>query len=241
MILLQYGLPKSGSTFLARLLIEASNSEGKSHEELRDRIFVGGLKSKRGFWGEKLVGLTKICDMLDPEDLLVIKTHEAPSQEVCDLINERKVIPFVSCRHPGDAALSVFEAGQKAIKAKDFTQSFHRYDTHKKSIDFVTSHINTVTMMWLKRFPENVFEYSKFTTDINWTKRRIAQLTGLDEKALDDSKGFDDLIAGREKVYNFNKGTSGRFAEYFTDDEIAYLEQNCSEYMNLMGYGRDAR
>lgn len=235
MILLQYGLPKSGSTFLTRLLVEATDSRGVSRQALLDRVYVGEFASKRGYWGGSLAGLAEMADMLGKDDILVVKTHSPLIRKVRDIIEAGKCVPFITFRHPGDAALSVYEAAMKEKEANEKSQ-FFRYDTHRKAVDFICDHARINTIPWMQAFPANTFRYEEFTVQAKSTKRRIEELIGLESGALEGVEGIEDLISGKKKVYNFNKGISGRYLDRFSDDDLEYLRSKSGDYFDLTGY-----
>lgn len=235
MILLQYGLPKSGSTFLTRILSEVCCIFGQEQKTLRARTESADLINQNGFLG-KLEGLAEIWSRLPPDDYLVIKTHEAVTDEVVAMAEMGRLVPFISCRHPGDAALSAFEAGVKARRSGDTRQYFHKLDSHRKAIDFIASHASPNTLDWCRKFPGNIFEYEALTKDMDKVVDRVERLVGLQPGSLKDRPVVKRLYDRDETVYNFNVGVSGRYAAEFSEAEISYLRRRTADYIKELGY-----
>ncbi len=239
MIIISYGQPKSASTFMSHLLKQASELRGSPQDALRDRIFSGDFSQYRHFLGDGVKSLQEIQCRMSSNECLSIKTHSKLDESVCNLIETRQAIAFVSYRHPGDAALSAFEAGASERAAGKNVQ-FAYLKTHRMAIDNMIGHISHVTVPWIKSGLAHSFSYRQVTQDSENTVRRIAEIVAVDPDDLLNDPVVDALISGKKRVYNFNKGVSGRYAEVFSTDDRAHLEEKCRNFIRFCNDEIDA-
>lgn len=232
MIIISYGQPKSASTFMVHLLKQACELRGSSQNDLRDRIFSGEFSQYKSFLGEGIKRLTEIHDRMNDGEYLAIKTHSKFDQNIRSFIEERKALAFVSYRHPGDAALSAFEAGASE-RAVGKNIQFARLDTHRKAIDNMIGHVDQVTVPWIKSGLAHSFSYQQVTQDSDDTVRRIAKIFEIDASELLNDSQVSALLSGEKRVYNFNKGVSGRYVDVFSPEDRAYLEEKCADFIRF--------
>lgn len=232
MIVISYGLPKSASTFMVNLLKRACEVGGSNQEELKDRVFVGNLAKHRNFLGDAVRELPEISENISDNEMLVVKTHSRLTPEIKAMLSEGKAIAFASYRHPGDAALSAYEAGASERAAGKSVQ-FARLDTHLKAIDTMIGHVNSTTIPWLKSGLAHSFSYNQATQDGVQTARKIAAVIGIDADDLLRDTQVVALLSGKKRVYNFNKGVSGRYMDVFSPEDRAYLEEKCADFIRF--------
>lgn len=228
MLIISYGQPKSASTFMVNLLKRACAAMGSEQEQLKDRVFVGDLSKYRNFLRD-IDALREISLSIGQDDYLAIKTHGALTRSTRELIDGGKAVAFLSYRHPGDAALSIFEAGARERAAGKSVQ-FSRLDTHRKAIDSMAGHIRRTTVPWLKSGLAHPFSYQQITQDGETAVQRIANIIGVDGDALLKDEQVSALLSGEKRVYNYNKGVSGRHREVFSSEDLMYLEERCGKF-----------
>lgn len=124
MILLQYGMQGSASSWLYKTLVYLSNSLGHEQKKLLNQAIgdrhAWGKLSGANFGsigqGERPFDLKEISTKLDSDDWLVLKTHSNRPESAIDLLTGNKLKVFCSVRDPIDAAWSILN---KSIAARE--------------------------------------------------------------------------------------------------------------------------
>lgn len=232
MIILTYGQPKSASTYLAELARRACALAGSNQKELQARHLDGLPGVSGGFWASGLSGLAKVAAGLSADDSLAIKTHSPPPRDIAALVARGQVRVLISYRHPGDAALSMFEAGEK-IRADgaDRQPAFARLTTHREAIDAAVEHTEKVLLPWLRSGQGEAFAFDVLVNEPDRVLPRIAETVGIPDEKLMADKATGNLVSGRKRVYNFNTGESGRYRDAFSAEDITYLTDRTASFI----------
>ncbi|OED45832.1 hypothetical protein AB838_22185 [Rhodobacteraceae bacterium (ex Bugula neritina AB1)] len=235
MILVVYGQQKSASTYLAHLARAVCESSGVPQEALRKRVLTGPLERHRVFWRDNhLFNVTKVADRLKPGENLSIKTHAEFQPRYTEALGRPDVRVLISYRHPGDAALSAFEAGERARREADKNKPFFSaIHSHRGGIDVMARLLERATIPWLKSAMGVPFSYEQITRETQSVLDVLCDLVNCRREALEANDALQALLSGERRVYNFNKGVSGRYKEMFSLADQAYLEERCGKFMRF--------
>lgn len=131
--------------------------------------------------------------------------------------------------------MSAFEAGDKARKAGDTSsrQDFYKLLTHRDAIEFMANHVNSTTIPWLKSGFGAAYSYQELTKSPENLLHKLSEVTGVELDRLKSKPAVRRLIKGEDRVYNFNKGVSGRHREVFSPADLAYLEERCGRFIRF--------
>jgi hypothetical protein len=160
MIVLQFGMQGSASSWLFNTLVEISNTLGHDQQKIVKQA-TGSTIPWRKLSGEKMgkieagyvpFDLNDIDLNIDRDEFLVLKTHSDRPDSILELLLENKLKVFVSTRDPIDAAWSIYN------KSKLARSSGKKEFSHIKSIEHA---LNIIRGDCLKantwRYFKNVF------------------------------------------------------------------------------------
>lgn len=233
MIVLTYGQPKSASSYLAELARRACELSGSNQKDLQARLLNGRPGVSGGFWSGGLQGLGKVAAGLAPGERLAIKTHSPPAKVISPLIAEGQLRVLISYRHPGDAALSMFEAGEKIrAEGSDRQPAFARLTTHRAAIDAAIGHVERTLLPWLRSGLGEAFAFDVLVNEPEAILPQIAEVVGIPLEMLNADRAIGNLVSGRKRVYNFNTGLSGRYRDAFSPDDIAYMSGRIAPFID---------
>lgn len=234
MLILVYGVPKSASTFataIARAMVQAA---GHDQIALRDKYIPGD--DKTGFIVDLEV-LSTIAEMIPITDIMVLKTHSPRSDTVAALETRDVLRSIATYRDPRDAALSAYEAAEKARAANDQRQGFFHLDTLDDAINFTIRHVDLVARPWLLAPAVLKLNYDFLTKTSEEAAVQIAQHIGLDPQTAGHAARH--LLSGKKRVYNFNVGQSGRYKTSFSQEQLEAVESRAGDYVRFCA-GEDA-
>jgi hypothetical protein len=230
MLVLIYGIPKSASTFAAELARSLAQAEGEQQAILRTR-YLGDCNA--GGYVNDFELLRELAEVVPRAERLILKTH-GPRTPVIDELERSGVLrTIVTYRDPRDAALSAFEAGQKARSMEDESQGFFRLETLDDAIDYIVRHIDRVTRGWLLAAAPLKLQYGCLTRSPLNASLSIARHIGLE--SVDVEGATSDLVKGQRRVYNFNVGAIGRYADEFSKAQLAKVRNSLSDYLAYCG------
>jgi hypothetical protein len=205
MLIISYGMPKTGSTLLFELtkaLLEyAGYKQNLAPSEFNRQHpinFSNDLDEE---------GLLPFQSFAESSHL-VLKTHSAPTPYVKSEIERGRIKCTVSIRDPRDQVLSVLDHARASRKNGDvaFSEFF--------LVDDVLSmllHRERQTLDWLELAPESVYFYEEFSKD---TLGTITQLASQFDITLNDPSKVLELMKGR--FTQLNKGIVGRYQTELT-------------------------
>jgi len=232
MLIILYGQQKSASTYLAQIARAACAIRGGNQMALRKRLLTGPWERNRTFWRDDLTRIGELADQVGPNGAMSIKTHSGYLPAYDALFARPDIRLFMSYRHPGDAALSAWEAGTRARAEGDPNKPFFsNLLTHRAAIDWMAGVVQMVTIPWLRSRLGQAFSYEVLTSDTAAVLAALAEALDLDPAALAADPEVAALVAGNARPYNFNQGVAGRHREVFDAADLAHLEARCGRFI----------
>lgn len=228
MLILVYGVPKSASTFATAIARAMVQSAGHDQAALRDKHIPGD--DKTGFIVDLEV-LSAIADTLPDTDIIVLKTHSSRDKTV-EALEARGVLRSIATyRDPRDAALSAFEAAEKARTSNDQRQGFFQLESLDDAINFTIRHVDLVALPWLLAPGVLKLNYDFLTQTSEDAALKIAHHLGLEPKAA--AHAARHLLSGKKRVYNFNVGESGRYINAFSTAQLETVDRRAGGYVRF--------
>lgn len=233
MIILTYGQPKSASSYFNQIIMRCCDIKYGSQPVLRTRLCKEFSHETLTFWSGDLSPIRDLFGSLNPNETLVLKTHSPKSPAILEDIEQGRIVPMITYRNIGDAALSVFEAGKMAREAGDRSQGFYKIGSHREAIDYINGHVKTVTIPWLALDRTFSYSYEDVTKRPNIFLSDIATLLDIAVSSLTADPEIRNMLDGTKRIFNFNKGVSNRYKEVFSEEDLAYLESKCGPFMDF--------
>ncbi|MGR9093061.1 MAG: hypothetical protein ACU85U_21020 [Gammaproteobacteria bacterium] len=225
MLILVYGVPKSASTFATALARTMAQAAGHDQGTLRNDYIAGD--DKTGFVAD-LTTLGTIDACLPESALLVLKTHSPRNVTVDKLERAGRLRSIVTYRDPRDAALSAFEAAEKARAAGNTYQRFVELRSLDEAIESTLRHIDDVARAWLLAPDPLKLDYD-YLTGSPEAAGDIARHLSLDPTTA--TTAVRHLVSGKQRVYNFNVGESGRHRAHFDAAQLHEVERRVGDYV----------
>lgn len=193
MLVISYGIPKSGSTLAFELVKRVLVSAGFEQEVLRnDRIDMPyrDPDRERNF----VTGITKekieeLISQFDPAKTIVVKTHSSFAKEIFawldDMQQRREVQVIASFRDPRDICLSLLDAGERS-RRRNKGEAFMRATDLERAAALVRRHL-PVFRRWASL---------RGTLRLNYDEVAFAPSTAIDriERVLNVSCDRDDVL-----------------------------------------------
>lgn len=233
MLFVVYGQQKSASTFLAHLTRHSCAAAGCNPDKVRARVLTGDLAGNRSFWNGDLFAVPEVADRLRPGEHMLIKTHVQYDPRYAEILARPDIHILISYRHPGDAALSAFEAGERARRNNENRPFFAGIRSHREAIDIMARLLDEATIPWIRSGLGTAFSYDRITRDTDSVLRCLGTKLNLPKARLDRHAGLQKLLSGETRVYNFNKGVAGRHRDAFSATDLAYLENRCASFIRF--------
>jgi len=234
MIILCCGQPKSASTFLAELARRACVVAGSRPGALAEEYLAGHAAAKGAFWAGDLGPLAKIAEGLPAEARLAVKTHAPPAPDVAGAIGAGRMRALISYRHPGDAALSSYEAGARSrAEGLGKQPAFAALTSHREAIDFMARVIEDAVVPWLRSGMGAAVSFDELASAAPRVTEAVANAARVDAEALLADKPFENLLAGKKRVYNYNQVVTGRYREALSAEDIAYLNARLGRFIGF--------
>lgn len=233
MIFITYGQQKSASTFLANLTKQSCFAAGSDPDAVKKRLFTGELEKQRKSWQGPLFPLAKLAPQLNKGEHTIVKTHSRFRPRYAKALKRPRIKVLMSYRHPGDAALSAYEAGVRAREENLPWPFFASLKSHRQAIDAMTEILERDTIPWLKSGLATAFDYDTLTRDSEVVVAHLAKALKTTPEQLMAYPDLAALMEGKTRVYNFNKGTAGRHQELFSAEDLAHLEERCGSFIRF--------
>jgi Sulfotransferase domain len=231
MLIISYGIPKSGSTLAYELVRGMLLNAGHSQDlENKDRRGVQPLerRMKRNFSGQ--MGRAEIAALLEqigPDSRIAVKTHawfEEESYSWIDALCEKgEVLVIASCRDPRDICLSLLDAAGRARDAG--TAAFANVRDMEHAAKKVKHRVNDFRI---------------------WASFRNAVRLDYEDVAFDTVKAIDKIeralgiVCNREEVLRYaledavtlkNKAKSHRHKEEMTEAQRQILDEHFRAFL----------
>lgn len=222
MIYISYGVPKSASTFTYVVTEHVLRTAGLAPVELSEA--AKGNKSRLNYVDPiNGAALDRIRAELGDRSA-VIKTHGAPDRHVLDAVEHGDVFASAVIRDPREIALSLLDHGRRSrnLGVGDFADFMTPTDTFS-ALDDQFARLSR----WLQSGKVLLLTYDEIAFDTEFAVQRIIDQLGLPVAAAAVLSALPD----RDKVEQFNKGVSQRFAsEMSVETQRLFLDRYADLY-----------
>ncbi|TKB01490.1 hypothetical protein E5672_16915 [Alteromonas portus] len=227
MILLQYGMQGSASSWVFNVLKLLAESEGSDQETLL-QVSGAGKVAWRKLEGARLDGnkkranykpfnLQSIGEQLKGDDYLVLKTHSDFPINCLDLLIEGKLKAFCTSRDLIDAAYSIYKKGEKARRLGK--KEFSHVSTIEHALQIVRGdYLKAKTYFGLPNVINIDFDEIKNHPELLTCK--IMEFVGVE---------FNESLVERCVALtpsNYNKGLSGEGRQNIPDELVKEFYKN---------------
>lgn len=232
-------MPKSASTYVYRL-VESLYLKGERLElnHVQSDSTLGRLISG----AHNYVDVSKRGALLrmvfkSRKKNLIVKTHTYPNPILKVLLKLRLAKVIYLYRDPRDVIASVIDYAI-FLKGNGRSDNMSQYDSFDKALK--------VTLNWCK-----IAEVYKEISDLylisyeELSREKLKSIIGIveylglehEESALEEKMEFlDPQDALKAKDLKFNKGISGRYKEYFDQEQMDMLNESLEFYLKKWGY-----
>lgn len=223
-IYFSYGMTKSASSFVYQL--EEEIFKHSKYEVVKLPFEIRGNKAIENYM-EPITDerIEKILNWLPSNAVTVIKTHGAPSQLACDLVNEGHAYASATYRDPRDIAISLLDHGQRSRETNipDFANFLAPLDTLPE-LQHQVKRLNN----WLDLSGCSAFSYNKIRSQPRDVVLEILQQTNLSNiNVTEVLKPFED----KSNIIHYNVGAPGRFVSSMSDFERESFETAFSDFI----------
>lgn len=251
-LLLLSGMPRSGSTWMLRLLNELWVLRGGTdYNEIRTQYHLEKYLTPGSALIElSLPRLIPVLRPLNDDQSFAVKTHACPrayrmgsisNLVIKDLDRRGQIVPIFLYRDPRDAVLSGYEFGQRGLskgRPNRFTKMFSSIDT---GIEWMGNYLNHCWDYWIN-FPKILtVRYEDFLGNYEEECLRIISLLGLEST---DQSVSETILKYKPNEApqigtHFFKGQVGRFRDAFTDQQKSVSKNLFGDYLKRMHYEPD--
>jgi hypothetical protein len=238
MIVISYGITKSGSTLAFEIARRVAKAAGFSQARLPDGLvdpghnvnFVSKISLSR---------LSAIAAHVGADGLVVLKTHGRPDPEVVKTLKKRdardRFRVHAVFRDPREVALSLVDAGA-AARAKERI-AFCEIETLEHAKEQARRQFRT-WRIWTSLPHALQLYYDDLAFHTETAVERIARHMGL---PCDPIKVATSVLKRKERT-QFNKGVMARWQTDMSPEHSAAFEQAFSDYFTaIRRYGRRLR
>jgi len=248
-LLLLASMPRSGSTWMLRLLNELWMCAGaEDYTTLRTQYHL----EKYITGGSALVELSPqrflpIVRLLDQGHSFAVKTHGCPNGQIKGYLSRKllltlaqsgRLVTIYMYRDPRDAVLSGFEYGQRSVKiAKPnaFAETFSSIDV---GVQWMDNYMRTCWQFWKSNPNTLQIRYEDVLTQYPVVSARIVDYLGLDPQSDSVKTILEKYQPGATPQVgtHFFKGEIGRFRQDMTLEQQQLCAQHFAPYLEEMGY-----
>ncbi|MCI4645880.1 MAG: sulfotransferase domain-containing protein [Hyphomonadaceae bacterium] len=221
MIVWVYGQQKSASSFCFQLVCDVLEAAGYEQRERRAAYLEGvsgamttGLRSTRAENIDQL--LAKIGADEAP---IAIKTHGNLTPKIKAQFRAKQAVGFATFRDPRDAALSLYEHGQRN-REKGIEGKFGEAETLTMAVEHMAKSLPRIEA-WTNQGRVKPISYTRLSEEPLEAVRTIARHLKLKVPVRKIVAAYQQ---GEKEIGNFNVGQKGRFDEIATPEEKAAAE-----------------
>lgn len=221
-----YGMTKSASSFVYQLeeqILKLSNYDlVKIPHEIR------GNKAAENYLepitDEKL---REVLEWLPENAVTVIKTHGAPSQLACDLVEQGKAFASATYRDPRDIAVSLVDHGQRSREKgiADFA-NFHKPADALPELKHQLNRLNP----WLNLSACQPLSYDLIRTNPQKVVQIILDQLGLKDLDVDDVL---EPFTQKSSIIHYNVGASGRYLDVMSEQEVEDFDKSFKDLIEF--------
>lgn len=233
MIVIQYGLAKSGSSFVFQLLTDILQNRFRNWSDYKlarntfvDEKYHGDYIGISNSEVEELISLVPDYEffLFKTHDIIVGKQLTEPesnelSNKVVKWLDDKKLKVIATVRDPRDMCLSYFDHAKAYRRGeKDFFDN----EIHS-AIDAVPNVKNEYKILsqWTKYKGIYWISYPQICNKPEQLLDAIKAYLGLYH--IDSSKRLDELLNNKGKIHQFNKGIVDRWKKELSQEETAKL------------------
>ena len=255
MIVINYGLPKSASSFVYQLTARILTAAGHDQKVIRKEYLPEELRVD----GLPLVPeiLRTLLDSVPAPSILTVKTHY-PLPPLGDLVRHERVRAIVTVRDPRDAILSLIDF---APRPRDnparaaLMSKYPRQDgkptfgdglepksemTFERALKTYTRHCQDALEWW--RAPGFLkVTFAEIVDAPREVARRIAAHLGLRADrnsapdAIDTDAIVDWFLADRTRIWQYSSGERSRYRRLMTPEQIEQCAAHLGPYIEAFG------
>lgn len=213
-----YGQQKSASSFCFQLVCDVLQAAGFEQHKRRaavlamvDGSMLTGLRSTQASNVKQLVAA-----LGEDKAPLAIKTHGNLTPRVHRMLDEGKAIGFATFRDPGDAALSLYEHGERnRLRDADSDRGFAQKQSLSEAIDHMARTLPRIAA-WAAHPAVQPISFDTLCDTPELAVRVIATCLGVtvSERAI-----VEPYLKSQRRIGNFNVGEKGRFQMLASDEE----------------------
>lgn len=225
-IYFSYGMTKSASSFVYQL--EEQIIKLSKYNLARVPREIRGNKAPENYV-EPITDqkVQEILDWLPENTVTVIKTHGAPSQLACDLVNQGKAFASATYRDPRDIAISLVDHGRRSRE-----KGIADFANFVQPIDALPEIKNQLKRLdpWLKLSGCTAFSYDAIRNTPDKVVKTILDQIGLHDVSVADVMApFED----KNKIIHYNVGSAGRYSEAMTQDEVEKFDLEFKDFLDF--------
>lgn len=211
MLILSYGMPKTGSTLLFELTKATVESCGNVQELLPLSVATGHAVN---FTDPLTEAVLSQYQKAASDRLLVLKTHSAPTPYAKSEYEAGRIQLMIAIRDPRDIALSLVDHGNRSrADGKPAFSQIHNLSDAAKALAGRTNE----AMRWIEFARDKVYKYEEFATDLPGAVSRIA-------KQLNVRVSIEDVLSKMKgRFTQMNKGIINRHQKELGADEQIFL------------------
>ncbi len=223
MIVINYGVPKSASTYMSTLCNALINKYSK---KLGYRVYtlpdIFKESPYRSYYSYNTLHLRQndfykiINDTVPHNDFIQIKVHHKCSDYIINLLDSRKAVATANYRHPADCLLSLMDSYKK--KPTKFSNAYS-FDSALNAVKnnseiFSTWSSSSVFYVYFDSFVLNPYKYLS----------EFAKIIGINKNT---DTIVDEYEFNKSKIGQFNKGILNRRLNELSNSQIAMIEEAC--------------
>jgi hypothetical protein len=225
MILLSWGMPRSGSSFCFQISREILEFYGHNNYIIQEKFLP--IEFRDNYLDITSDSLDKLLNYVPDEVILIVKTHSYLYDEIKSYIEQGKVKATATFRNPMGIILSLVDVGEADRKNKK-ERGFNKIFTVDDAINYFKTEIFPAALRWIDC--DNIFKisYKKLTTDTNEVFYNFIDYLDL-QKNINNIKQVDKIInkyQGKDNIWEFNIGKYKRYLDFFTTEEINKFEND---------------
>lgn len=221
-----YGMTKSASSFIYQL--EERVFKLSNYDLVKIPHEIRGNKAAENYLGPITDDkIREVLDWLPKNAVTVIKTHGAPSQLACDLVEQGQAFASATYRDPRDIAVSMVDHGQRA-RAKgiaDFA-NFHKPSDALSDIKHQLNRLNP----WLNLSACQPLSYDLIRTSPEKVVQLILDQVGL--KGVDISSVLEPFFQ-KNNIIHYNVGVSGRYHNFMSQEEVEKFNKELEAFIKF--------
>jgi hypothetical protein len=227
MIIWVYGQQKSASSFCFQLVSDILEAGGFPQDERRKHYLdLVGSKMSTGLNMANTETIEKLLGAMEGDTApMALKTHGNLTPRIKRMLREGGALGFATFREPRDAALSLYEHGERNREAGK-SGGFAEKDTLAAALEHMAKALPRIET-WASHPKIQPLSFETLSEKPVRAARKIA-------KHLKIEAPVEAIVAayrsGEKKIGNLNVGTPDRFAEIASDADRALADRLFADF-----------